>query len=72
MDAPAHIFAAGATLEQLGLPHFVGSAVTLDLTSLPANVIAVDDLRPFQRLLAGLDFVLLGEKRENGKNRTLR
>jgi kynurenine formamidase len=59
MDAPAHIFEAGPTLEQLGLPHFIGSAVALDLTRLPANVIVVDDLRPFQQLLAGLDFVLL-------------
>lgn len=59
MDAPAHILAAGATLEQLGLPHFVGSAVALDLTSLPSGIIEVDHLRPFQRLLAGLDFVLL-------------
>jgi kynurenine formamidase len=59
MDAPAHILSAGATLEQLGLPHFVGSAVTLDLTRLPANEIGVDDLLPFQRLLAGKDFVLL-------------
>ena len=59
MDAPAHIFEAGQTLEQLGLPHFVGSAVALDLTRLPANVIVVNDLRPFQRLLAGKDFVLL-------------
>lgn len=59
MDAPAHIFKAGPTLEQLGLPHFVGSALALDLTRLPANFIDVDDLRPFQHLLAGLDFVLL-------------
>jgi arylformamidase len=59
MDAPAHIFEAGATLEQLGLPHFVGSAAALDLTRLPANVIAVDDLQPFRRRLAGKDFVLL-------------
>jgi arylformamidase len=59
MDAPAHILAAGATLEQLGLPHFVGSAVALDLIVLPAKVIEVDDLKPFQRLLTGLDFVLL-------------
>ena len=59
MDAPAHIFAAGPTLEQLGLPHFVGSAVVLDMTSSSAGVIAIDDLRPFQKLLANLDFVLL-------------
>jgi arylformamidase len=59
MDAPAHIFAAGATLEQLGLPHFVGNAVALDLTCMSAKVITVDDLRPFRHLLAGRDFVLL-------------
>jgi kynurenine formamidase len=59
MDAPAHILEAGLTLEQLGLTHFVGSAVALDLTSSPANIIAVDDLRSFQHLLTGLDFVLL-------------
>lgn len=33
--------------------------MTLDLTKLPANVITVDDLRPFQHLLAEQDFVLL-------------
>jgi len=59
MDAPAHILAAGATLEKLGLPHFVGSAVALDLTRLPGAEIGVDDLRPFRQLLAGKDFVLL-------------
>jgi arylformamidase len=59
MDAPAHIFEAGATLEKLGLSHFIGSAVALDLTGLPANVIVIDDLRPFQHLMAGQDFVLL-------------
>ena len=59
MDAPAHILEDGATLEQLGLPHFVGRAVALDLTCMSANVIAVDDLRPFRHLLAAQDFVLL-------------
>jgi kynurenine formamidase len=59
MDAPAHILEAGPTLEQLGLPHFVGNAVALDFSRLPAKAITLDDLRPFQRLLAGLDFVLL-------------
>ena len=59
MDAPAHIFEAGSTLEQLGLPHFVGNAVALDLTRSPAKVITVDDLRSSQPLLAGKDFVLL-------------
>lgn len=59
MDAPAHILAAGSTLEQLGLRHFVGSAVVLDLTRLPGDEIGLDALRPFQHLLAGKDFVLL-------------
>jgi len=59
MDAPAHIFAAGPTLEQLGLPHFVGSAVALDLTHAPGPVIGPDDLLPFRSLLAEKEFVLL-------------
>jgi kynurenine formamidase len=59
MDAPAHIFGSGKTLEQLGLPHFVGRAAALDLSRLSAPVIGLDALRPFQGLLAGKDFVLL-------------
>jgi arylformamidase len=59
MDAPAHILEAGATLEQLGLPHFVGGAVALDLTTLPANIITLENLLPFGQLLQGKDFVLL-------------
>jgi len=59
MDAPAHILEVGPKLEQLGLPHFVGSATVLDVTDLPLAVIGVDDLRPGQQLLAGKDFVLL-------------
>jgi arylformamidase len=59
MDAPAHILESGPTLEQLGLPHFVGRAAALDLSRLSAPAIGLDDLRPFQDLLAGKDFVLL-------------
>jgi len=59
MDAPAHILEAGATLEQLGLPHFAGSATVLDLTNLAGKVIAKDDLLPFRQQLDGKDFVLL-------------
>lgn len=59
MDAPAHLIKAGATLEQLGLPHFIGSAVALDLASVPGPIIALDDLLPFGQRLRGKDFVLL-------------
>jgi arylformamidase len=59
MDAPAHILETGATLEQLGLPHFVGSAAVLDLTRLTGKIIAMDDLLPFRQRLDGRDFVLL-------------
>jgi kynurenine formamidase len=59
MDAPAHILETGPTLEQLGLPHFVGSAAVVDLGGLSARTIGVDDLRPSQPRLAGRDFVLL-------------
>jgi arylformamidase len=59
MDAPAHLLENGATLEQLGLPHFIGNAATLDLSSLPGPIIALEDLLPFRRLLKGKDFALL-------------
>jgi kynurenine formamidase len=59
MDAPAHIFEDGPTLEQLGLPHFIGSAATVDLSGLSARVIGMEDLRPSQHRLSGKDFVLL-------------
>ncbi len=59
MDAPAHLLEAGPTLEQLGLPHFIGVAATLDLSALPGQPIAVNDLLPFRKLLNGKDFVLL-------------
>jgi len=59
MDAPAHLFEAGTTLEQLGPSHFIGSALALDLSAIPGPVIDTDQLRPFQRSLAGKDFVLL-------------
>lgn len=59
MDAPAHILEAGPKLEQLGLPHFVGSAAVVAVSCLPLSPIGVDDLRPSQPLLAGKDFILL-------------
>jgi len=59
MDAPAHILEAGPTLEQLGLPHFIGRAAVLDLTCLAGKIIALDDMLPFRQRLDGKDFVLL-------------
>lgn len=59
MDAPAHLIAGGATLEQLGLPHFAGPAALLDLPRLPGAVVAAEDLRRYAPRLAGKSFVLL-------------
>jgi arylformamidase len=59
MDAPAHLIASGATLEQLGLPYFIGPAAVLDLTRSPGPLVGVDELRPFRSLFSGKDFVLL-------------
>ncbi|HSQ34643.1 MAG TPA: cyclase family protein [Candidatus Binatia bacterium] len=59
MDAPAHILENGATLEQLGLPHFVGSALIIDRSASSRPVIDVDELLPFRGFLEGKDFVLL-------------
>ena len=59
MDAPAHILEAGPTLEQLGLPHFIGQAAVLHVGGLPGSTITINDLLPFRRRLHGKDFVLL-------------
>ncbi|MBN2399887.1 MAG: cyclase family protein [Candidatus Aminicenantes bacterium] len=59
MDAPAHLLEAGPTLEQLGLPHFVGAAAVLDVSCVAGHIITKDDLLRFRRLLNGKNFALL-------------
>jgi len=59
MDAPAHILEGAPVLEDLGIAHFVGSAVALDLRAPGRSVIGLDDLKPCAGAIEGKDFVLM-------------
>lgn len=56
IDAPAHMLAGGATLEQLGAAHFVGPACVLEVGG--AAAIETTLLEAHAQLIEGCDFVL--------------
>ena len=60
MDAPSHMLAGGASLDQLPVSRFCGKAVLLDVTDLPAGSTVTTQLL-LERLgnLRGTDFLLL-------------
>lgn len=59
MDAPAHLLAAGRTLDQFPAAQFVGPACCVDLSALGRSLIEVADLEPFRLLLEQVEFCLL-------------
>jgi kynurenine formamidase len=59
MDAPAHVLPQARTLDQFATGHFVGPAVSLDLSRLKKQAIDIHDLKPYQNLIEGKEFVLL-------------
>ena len=59
VDAPSHIFHAGLSLDHLVADHFVGSAVVLNFSSMPAKTIESADLEPYRQLLQHTDFALI-------------
>lgn len=59
IDAPAHLLADGATLDELPLETFVGSAVVVDARLAPGATIGIEALLPFASQIAESDFVLL-------------
>ncbi len=56
IDAPAHMLAGGATLDQLGAGHFVGQACVLDVAG--QRLIERTFLEAHASLIEGSDFVL--------------
>jgi arylformamidase len=59
MDAPAHILPRAPMLDALGISHFVGNAVVIDLRGLNKAAIDLEDLLPHEGAIEGNDFVLL-------------
>jgi arylformamidase len=59
VDAPAHMLAAGQTLDDYPAGWFVGRATVIDVAQVQGGVIEQADLEPHRDALAGLDHVLL-------------
>jgi arylformamidase len=59
MDAPCHIIKGAASLDELDISHFVGSAIVLDVSGAPAGDIGLDLLMAFEQKIEGMDFVIL-------------
>ncbi|RJX20966.1 MAG: cyclase family protein [Ammonifex sp.] len=57
LDAPAHIFPRGQTLDTVPIENFCGRAVVLDFTR--AEVITPEHLEPYRRAISDSRFVIL-------------
>lgn len=60
IDAPCHIIKGAPSLEELGIEHFTGSGIMLDLYSRikESRDIELSDLLPFKASIGAVDFVL--------------
>lgn len=59
MDAPAHLIEAAKTLDQYPVGHFHGSAMVLDASTIKNSTIGLEHLRPFEKDLQRLSFILI-------------
>lgn len=61
MDAPSHILAGAPCLEDLGIRHFIGSGVVIDLSrnAILNRNIELSDLMAFKDILESKEFILL-------------
>ena len=60
MDAPAHIFLDGKTLDQFSPERFLGSAAVVDCSGLPADsILSLNEMLHLQPLAEQAEFVLL-------------
>ena len=60
IDAPAHMFQDGRSLDEFPIEHFVGNASVLDFSSQEIKQIEVNDLQKFEPLLTDMvEFVIL-------------
>lgn len=59
IDAPAHVLAAGKTLDQFPIAKFAGSCCVVNLARLKSSVIDLDFLIGFHCIIEKHDFVLL-------------
>ncbi len=58
LDAPAHIFEAGASIDDLPLSHFTGKAFVLDVSN-QAERIHLEMLKKYENEISTADFLIL-------------
>jgi arylformamidase len=59
MDAPCHIIEGAASLDELDIGHFAGSAIVLDVSGASSGNIGLDLLMGFEQKIEGMAFVIL-------------
>ena len=69
VDAPAHLFPEGVTLNQLPVTHFAGPGFVVDVSKITGSRITVDHLRPYQKKFESQAFILLYSGWENNWGR---
>ncbi|MCG2810511.1 MAG: cyclase family protein [Candidatus Aminicenantes bacterium] len=59
IDAPGHILAGAATLDELAVDRFLGPGLVLDVAAVRGGKIEIADLEPYKESLNGVEFALL-------------
>lgn len=57
MDAPAHMYMDGLTLDQMNVERFIGPALCIDVRKVGKHI-TLENLIPYQKLIGESDFVL--------------
>ncbi len=59
IDAPAHMLRGGKSLDKYPLDSFTGRAVVADVSGINSSSISPENLKPVEKHLANVDFVLI-------------
>jgi arylformamidase len=59
IDAPGHILAGAATLDEFAVGHFLGPGLVLDVSAKKGAHVEINDLKKYEMLLGDAEFALL-------------
>jgi kynurenine formamidase len=59
IDAPGHILAGAATLDELPIGHFIGPGFVLDVSLIKGAQVEIDDLKRHEMMIRDIEFLLL-------------
>lgn len=59
IDAPAHMLAGGAYLDDMEISHFVGDATILDFSEEGTTEIDLESLKPYEKRIRNAEFLIL-------------